>query len=90
MMSYTIRWKTLDQVFKLTKSTPQDMLDWINQGLIDLRTGDFICNESHYLGKYFFETQKETKVVIRNNIEGSFTIEDSFTRVYCKPFIIER
>lgn len=80
--TFRIRWKILDEIFKLTKSKPQDMLNWIEKGLTNIKNDAFICNETRYMNKY----------ILKNNFEKVSRITDfddpDYIWLWSLPFVI--
>ncbi len=49
-----IKWKVVDQLLEETKSSPRDLLDWLEWGFGNIdNNGSHICNVRLYLDKYY-------------------------------------
>jgi len=63
-----INWKALNNIFKYTKSTPKDMLDWINEG-VQLKC-QWLCEKSLYMDEYYFTSNDSFKNVAITTINN--------------------
>ena len=58
-----IKWKVVDKILEETKSTPQQLLDWLEWGFSNLESYNWLCLKKLYLGKYFIETEGDREYI---------------------------
>ncbi len=49
-LEHKIKWALVTKFLKVTKSTPQQLLDWLEWGFKNVNKYEFICVKERYLG----------------------------------------
>lgn len=83
-LEHKIRWALVTKFLKVTKSTPQQLLDWLKWGFRYVPIQSFICNRKLYLDKHHIT--KATRYTIDGSYDNAFEV-DSFNTVYIPELV---
>ncbi len=60
-LEHKIKWALVTKFLKVTKSTPQQLLDWLEWGFKNVNKDEFICHKEMYIeGKYFIAESRHS------------------------------
>jgi hypothetical protein len=72
-----IKWARVTKFLKVTNSTPQQLLDWLEEGFKNKHA--FICNSNLYLGKYYLYDS-----VVRDDVGNDIIVKNGYyNRTHC-------
>jgi len=81
MIKNRINYKVIDKILEETKSTPRQLLVWLEWGFKYVHKADYICTGKLYLDKYFFRGEGEEEYVDK--------IEEERVNIFIPPVFID-